>query len=95
MKKAISILLFAALICATLMLYFQASELDKSTKRDFEQFKKEFNARIDSILQNCDTLKTEIRDVKANTDTLKAGQRAIFETMKENENKSLFDWLWE
>lgn len=95
MKKAISILLFAALICATLMLYFQASELDKATKRDFEQFKKEFNARIDSILQNCDTLKTEIRDVKANTDTLKAGQRAIFETMKENENKSLFDWLWE
>ena len=39
-----------------------------------------------------DAAKRELRAVRANTDTLKAGQEVIFRTMKENQGKETSLW---
>lgn len=97
MKHLIYILLFVICILFVIFMWtwFTYQANGAATKEDLQQTEYELKNKIDSVLRECDSLKTAIQRVKADTDTLKAGQRAIFETMKENENKSLFDWLWE
>lgn len=67
-----------------------------ATKADVDAAKRELRAQIDSVLMECDSLKSELRAVRANTDTLKAGQEVIFRTMQENKGKetSLWDLIW-
>lgn len=67
-----------------------------ATKADVDAAKRELRAQIDSVLMECDSLKSELRAVRANTDTLKAGQEVIFRTMQENQGKetSLWDLIW-
>lgn len=91
MKKIISIaLILVAAVCC-----FNAFNNQQSvTKAEFNATHERLKKQIDSILQNCDSLKTELRHVKANTDTLKAGQDVIFKAMTENhEKKSIMDIL--
>ena len=64
------------------------------TKAEFTATHNRLKKQVDSILRNCDSLKTELRQVKANTDTLKAGQDVIYRTMQENtERRSIMDIL--
>ncbi|MBQ3619384.1 MAG: hypothetical protein II939_14650 [Bacteroidales bacterium] len=65
---------------------------DTVTKDEFNAAHAELRQRIDSVMRNCDSLKTELRAVRANTDTLKAGQEVIFRTMQENKNKDISLW---
>lgn len=91
MKKFISIaLILVAAVCC-----FNAYNNQQSvTKAEFNATHDRLKRQIDSILQNCDSLKTELRQVKANTDTLKAGQDVIYRTMQENsERRSIMDIL--
>ncbi len=91
MKKVISIaLILVAAVCC-----FNAYNNQQSvTKAEFNATHDRLKRQIDSILQNCDSLKTELRQVKANTDTLKAGQDVIYRTMQENtERRSIMDIL--
>ena len=91
MKKIISIaLILVAAVCC-----FNAVNNQRAvTKEEFTATHERLKRQIDSILQNCDSLKTELRQVKANTDTLKAGQDVIYRTMQENtERRSIMDIL--
>lgn len=67
---------------------------NNATKSDLETVRLELKAQIDSVLCNQDSIKAELRAVRQNTDTLKAGQEVIFKAMKENEGKSLFDLIF-
>lgn len=82
-EKFITSLLIAVVIYFT----YQNLTSNTATKDDLDEVKKELKAQIDSVLQNCDTLKNEVKAIKANTDTLRAGQEVIFQSMKENTNK--------
>jgi hypothetical protein len=75
---------------------YYTSDTDAVTKGEFNAAHTELRQRIDSVMRNCDSLKTELRAVRANTDTLKAGQEVIFRTMQENKGKetSLWDLIW-
>lgn len=66
---------------------------NNATKSDLESVKIELKNRIDSILKNQDSIKAELDTIKLNTDTLKAGQVIIFKTMKENKEKSFWDYF--
>lgn len=92
MKKviAIALILVAAVCC------FNAYNNQRAvTKEEFTATHNRLKKQIDSILQNCDSLKTELRAVRANTDSIKAAQDVIFHTMHENaaEKRSLFDLI--
>lgn len=79
---------FLILLCvAFVVCFFYINRQTAATKDDLETVRKELKAQIDSVLQNCDTLKNEVKAIKANTDTLRAGQEVIFQSMKENANK--------
>lgn len=91
MKKVISIaLILVAAVCC-----FNAYNNQRAvTKEEFTATHNRLKKQIDSILQNCDSLKSELRQVRANTDTLKVGQDIIFRTMQENtERRSIMDIL--
>ena len=85
----IALILVAAVCC------FNAFNNQRAvTREEFTETHKHLKMQIDSILKNCDSLKSELRAVRCNTDTLKAGQEVIFKTMQENtEKKSLLDLL--
>ncbi len=91
MKKVLIIITtLVALACA----YNTFNGSQSVTKAEFNATHDRLKRQIDSILQNCDSLKTELRQVKANTDTLKAGQDVIYRTMQENtERRSIMDIL--
>ncbi len=71
---------------------YYTSDTDTVKKSEFNAAHTELRQRIDSVMRNCDSLKTELRVVRANTDTLKAGQEVIFRTMQENKNKDISLW---
>lgn len=92
MKKviAIALILVAAVCC------FNAYNNQRAvTKEEFTATHNRLKKQVDSILRNCDSLKTELRAVRANTDSIKAAQDVIFHTMHENaaEKRSLFDLI--
>ena len=85
----IALILVAAVCC------FNAFNNQRAvTKEEFTETHKRLKMQIDSILKDCDSLKSELRAVRCNTDTLKAGQEVIFKTMSENrEKRSLLDFI--
>ncbi len=90
MKAFAIIIAFLAFVA---FLYFTMGQPEPSvTKADLEKVEKEFKMQIDSVLRECDTLKSELRQVRANTDTLKAGQEVIYRTMQENKDKETSLW---
>jgi len=66
---------------------------NNATKSDLESVKIELKNQIDSILKNQDSIKAELDTIKLNTDSIKAGQVIIFKTMKENKEKSFWDYF--
>jgi len=94
MKTAISIVIIIIIVAA--IGYEWSMMGSTATKADVDAAKRELRAQIDSVLMECDSLKSELRAVRANTDTLKAGQEVIFRTMQENQGKetSLWDLIW-
>lgn len=84
-------------ICIAVLVFWCVAVVNapiNATKHDIEKVRAELIAQIDSVLQNQDSIKTELKILKDNTDTLKAGQCIIFKTMKENEGKSLLDLIF-
>lgn len=94
MKNTLITIVIVVLALAAYNYY--TSDTDTVTKSEFNAAHTELRQRIDSVMRNCDSLKTELRAVRANTDTLKAGQEVIFRTMQENKGKktSLWDLIW-
>jgi hypothetical protein len=78
------------------VVWWYIGQNNAATRQDLDDVRRELRAQIDSVLMECDSLKSELRAVRANTDTLKAGQEVIFRTMKENQGKetSLWDLIW-
>ena len=93
MKTAISIVL---VVLAFVVVWWYIGQNNAATRQDLDDVRRELRAQIDSVLMECDNLKSELRAVRANTDTLKAGQEVIFRTMQENKGKetSLWDLIW-
>ena len=93
MKTAISIVL---VVLAFVVVWWYIGQNNAATRQDLDDVRRELRAQIDSVLMECDSLKSELRAVRANTDTLKAGQEVIFRTMQENKGKetSLWDLIW-
>ena len=103
MKRTIEIIVCVALSAFVILCFYCKYQSGATaTMNDLKRVEQEFNRRLDSILvltnrntQDLDTVKAEIRDVKADTDTIKAGQKVLFETMEENKGKSLFEYLFQ
>ena len=93
MKTVISIVL---VVLAFVVVWWYIGQNNAATRQDLDDVRIELRAQIDSVLMECDSLKAELRAVRANTDTLKAGQEVIFRTMQENKGKetSLWDLIW-
>lgn len=93
MKTVISIVL---VVLAFVVVWWYIGQNNAATRQDLDDVRRELRAQIDSVLMECDSLKSELRAVRANTDTLKAGQEVIFRTMQENKGKetSLWDLIW-
>lgn len=91
MKNILVILSLAVLLLGFSIL----TNKDTVSKAEFTKTHNRLKMQIDSILRNCDSLKTELKAVHANTDTLKAGQEVIFKTMNENKEKtSIIDLIF-
>lgn len=93
MKTVISIVL---VVLAFVVVWWYIGQNNAATRQDLDDVRRELRAQIDSVLMECDSLKSELRVVRANTDTLKAGQEVIFRTMQENKGRetSLWDLIW-
>lgn len=62
------------------------------TKEEFNKYKKEFRAEVDTLKTNQDSLKYKIeyvlnnqKNIKESIDTLKAGQKVIYSEMTKKE----------
>lgn len=92
--KLIGLLTFILSMCFCFLGFYTAN-IDTVSKAEFTKTHNRLKLQIDSILRNCDSLKTELKAVHANTDTLKAGQEVIFKTMNENKEKtSIIDLIF-
>lgn len=92
--KRFNFVLFLAIAGTIVMIYLSyRGNYITATKSDLEAVRLELSAQIDSVLRNQDSIKAELRAVRQNTDTLKAGQEVIFKTMQENQSKSLLNFL--
>jgi len=96
--KVLNIITLAIVIIAIIcgVLYFQSK--DPVTKKDFFEFVNTTGLNFDTIKKaveiidfDLDTIKSnikkntkELKKISSDTDTLKAGQEMIFETMNEN-----------
>ena len=89
MKTAISIVL---VVLAFVVVWWYIGQNNAATRQDLDDVRRELRAQIDSVLMECDSLKSELRAVRANTDTLKAGQEVIFRTMQENKGRETSLW---
>lgn len=95
MKKIINkILIAAAAVVAVVMLTRFNMRDTMVTRGEFRAAHEQLRQQIDSILKQCDTMRTDLRSLRADADTLKAGQHAIFETMQENQHRSLLDFIF-
>lgn len=94
MKKMINTALWIFVAIVGIIVITRINDRDTMvTRPEFTQAHQILNARIDSILHQCDTMRTDLRSLRADADTLKAGQRAIFETMQENQGTTLGGFL--
>ena len=67
---------------------------DMATKEELKELREEFREKTEYILANQDTLKQQVRGLKKDTDTLKAGQNVIYHAIKENEQRSIFELIF-
>lgn len=83
MKNVITISTETVLV-ALIVVYFTAFRNEET--KDYQQ-------QFDSLKTEILRIKAELDDVKANTDTLKVGQRIIFDEVKKNTEKSFWDFF--
>jgi hypothetical protein len=96
MKRFIEILVVAViLIFCFLCFYAKYKAGPTATKNDLQQVEQDFNRRLDSVISEMKQMNLDLDTLKADADTLKAGQKVIFKTMKENQGKSLFEYLFQ
>lgn len=87
MKGLIKNIIVIVVLCffiLTIAAYFK----EKQTADDLH-YRKQF----DSLKTEIFRIKAELDEVKANTDTLKVGQRIIFDEVKKNAEKSFWDFF--
>ena len=77
--KNITVIVVLCFFILTIAAYFK----EKQTTDDLH-YRKQF----DSLKTEIYRIKAELDEVKANTDTLKVGQRVIFDEVKKNSEKS-------
>ena len=59
------------------------------TSSEFSEQTELLKSKIDSVMSELDSIKLELKEIHANTDSLKAGQRVIFDEVKKE--KKVFD----
>ena len=87
MKEAIKNITVIVILCffiLTIAAYFK----EKQTTDDLY-----YRNQFDSLKTEIFRIKAELDEVKANTDTLKVGQRIIFNEVKKNAEKSFWDFF--
>lgn len=87
MKESIKNITVIVVLCFFILgtaAYFK----EKRTADDLH-YRKQF----DSLKTEICRIKAELDEVKANTDTLKVGQRIIFDEVKKNTEKSFWDFF--
>ena len=89
MKTAIIFLLLLAVVLVGIGWY--QDNLDTVKDKDFKIEMAKVRRELDSIKRNQDTIKSEIRDMQQDLDTIKTGNEVIFRTMNENKGRSFFD----
>lgn len=101
MKRIILYVLLVLIVAVLFFVLTNRHDENAATKQDLEQVRAELILKIDSVLRKTDTvqieidtIKTELRAVRANTDTIKAANAVIFQTMRENEGKTLWDFIF-
>lgn len=62
---------------------------DSVTSSEFNEQTEILKSKIDSVMAELDSVKVELKEIHANTDSLKAGQRVIFDEVKKE--KKVFD----
>ena len=62
---------------------------DSVTSSEFNEQTEILKSKIDSVMAELDSVKIELKEIHANTDSLKAGQRVIFDEVKKE--KKVFD----
>ena len=100
MKKKILIIIVALAAVFALFRLYQCALYD-DYKRQVDSLSQELQGlkrdhirimeHITALERTTDTIKTELRTVKANTDTLKQGQQLIFDEVKKVNDKSFWD----
>lgn len=91
MKGAIIFLLLLAVVLIGIGWY--QDSLDTVKDKDFKIEMQRLRREIDSLKANQDTIKSEIRDMQIDLDTIKIGNEVIFRTMQENQSRSFFDFF--
>lgn len=82
--KNITVIVALCFFILVIAAYFK----EKQTADDLH-YRKQF----DSLKTEIFRIKAELDEVKANTDTLKVGQRIIFDEVKKNAEKSFWDFF--
>ena len=57
------------------------------TSAEFTEQTEILKSKIDSVMAELDSVKVELKEIHANTDSLKAGQRVIFNEVKKTEKQ--------
>lgn len=86
-------LIGSALVIVTIVCCFYVALHSQrpASKQELDEFETRVNNRIEELQQNQDTIKRKIDSVKLSVDTLKVGQRVIFDEVKKNANKTFWD----
>lgn len=90
MKKAIIFIAILSVMIGLMVFHHQDTALSKER---FDKYEHEFKARLNKVEAELDTLKKDIDTLKRDSDTLKRGQQIIYEEVKKNTNKSLWDFI--
>lgn len=84
---------FVKNITAVLILVFVLILISSYFKQKAKTNDLYYRQQFDSLKTEIFRIKTELDEVKANTDTLKVGQRIIYDEVKKNAEKSFWDFF--
>lgn len=84
---------FVKNITAVLILVFVLILISSYFKRKAKTNDLYYRQQFDSLKTEIFRIKAELDEVKANTDTLKVGQRIIYDEVKKNAEKSFWDFF--
>jgi len=96
MKKIINTIALTIVILTGLTLYSGscgglASQVDLlEVKKDLKEHRLEFRAEMDSLNLRIDSLSSDVRYIKSDTDSLKKGQMVIYRNVKKVADKKTF-----